>query len=93
VHLFDGLSRKGLTPLIIFGVTMCSGDYQNWLRLSIKPFIRQKFSYRHRFLIDNDPKHKSHSTKHFIRANGINHFPTPPESPVNFNIFIHTTLL
>ena len=30
VHLFCGLSRKGLTPLIIFGATMCSGDYQNW---------------------------------------------------------------
>lgn len=83
VHLFGGLSRKGLTPLIIFGGTMCSGDYQNWLSLSVKPFIAQKYPDRHRFLMDNDPKHTSKSTKRFIRLNGINHFPTPPESPVN----------
>ena len=42
VHLFGGISRKGLIPLIAFNGKMCSGDYQNWLRLSVKPFI-QKF--------------------------------------------------
>jgi hypothetical protein len=82
VHLFGGISRKGLTPLITFGGTMCSKDYQNWLGLSIRPFIREKFPYRHRFLMDNDPKHTSNSTKRYIKLNNINHFPTPPESPV-----------
>ena len=82
VHLFGGISRKGLTPLIAFSGKMCSGDYQNWLSLSVKPFIREKFPYRHRFIMDNDPKHTSNSTKRFIKLNNINHFPTPPESPV-----------
>ena len=51
VHLFGGISRKGLTPLIAFSGKMCSGDYQNWLSLSVKPFIREKFPYRHLKLI------------------------------------------
>ena len=52
VHLFEGISRKGLTCLIAFKGKMCSGDHQNWLRLSVKPFIQKfkKFPYRHRFL-------------------------------------------
>ena len=82
VHLFGGISRKGLTPLIAFTGKMCSGDFQNWLSLSVKPFIRQKYPYRHRFIMDNDPKHTSYSTKRFMQLNNINHFPTPPESPV-----------
>jgi hypothetical protein len=51
VHLFGGISRKGLTPLIDFKGKMCSGDYQNRLRLSVKPFIQKfkKFPFRHRF--------------------------------------------
>ena len=30
---------------------------------------------------DNDPKHVNKSTLQFIRDNGINYLPTPPESP------------
>jgi hypothetical protein len=55
VHLFGGISRRGLTPLIAFKGKVCSSDYQNWLSFSVKPLIRQKFPYRHRFFMDNDP--------------------------------------
>ena len=65
VHLFGGISRQGLT-LIIFTGTMFSGDFQNFLTASILPFIRLKFPYGHRFFMDNDPKHTSHSTRRFI---------------------------
>jgi hypothetical protein len=82
VHLFGGISRRGLLPLITFGGIMYSKDYQNWLSLSVIPFIRQKFPFGHRFYMDNDPKHTSNSTKRFILRNNINHFMTPPESPV-----------
>ena len=78
VHLFGGISRHGLTPLVIFTGTMYSKDYQNFLSASILPFIRKKLQYYHRFFIDNDPKHKSNSTKRFMMMNDINHFETPP---------------
>ena len=81
VHLFGGISRQGLTPLIIFTGTMFSGDFQNFLTASILPFIRLKFPYGHRFFMDNDPKNTSHSFRRFIILNNINHFETPPQSP------------
>jgi hypothetical protein len=81
VHLFGGISRRGLTPLIIFTGTMYSKDYQIFLSASILPFIRNKFPYRHRYFMDNDQKHTSHSTRRFIILNNLNHFETPPQSP------------
>ena len=60
---------------------MYSNDFQNYLSASILPFIRDKFPYRHRFFMDNDPKHTSHSTTGFMILNNINHFATPPQSP------------
>ena len=80
VHLFGGISRKGLTPLVIFTGTMFSKDFQNFLAASILPFIRRKMPYNHRLFMDNDPKHMSHSTRRFILLNDINHFETPPQS-------------
>ena len=95
VHLFGGISRRGLTPLVIFTGIMNSKDYQKFLAASIIPFIESNFPYNHKFYMDNDPKHTSHSTKRFIILNNINHFETPPQSPdlmpiemVNFQINI-----
>ena len=56
VNLFGGISRKSLTSLVIFQKIMCSGDFQKLLRLSVIPHIREKYPYRHRFFMDNDPK-------------------------------------
>jgi len=81
VHLFGGISRHGLTPLVMFTGTMYSRDYQNFMSVSILPFIRNKLPYNHRFYMDNDPKHTSHSTRRFMLLNNINHFETPPQSP------------
>ena len=35
---------------------------------------------------DNDPKHTSNSTKKWMINNGIDHWITPPESPVSFQL-------
>ena len=56
IHLLGGISRKGLSPLVLFTGKMCSVDFQEYLSLGIIPFIRQKMPYRHRLFMDNDPK-------------------------------------
>ena len=81
VNLFGAISRKGLTPLVIFDKRMCIDNFQYFLTKTIIPHIREKYPYRHRFFMDNDPKHTSESTVNFMQINDINHFPTPPESP------------
>ena len=81
VHLFGGVSRKGLCPLVIFEGIMYSKDFQNLLQASVIPFVREKMPYGHRFFMDNDPKHTSSSTRRFMIRNDIRHFPTPAQSP------------
>ena len=89
IHLFGGISRKGLSPLVMFTGIMYSKDYQNFLTRTIVPFIAEKFPYRHRFFMDNDPKHTSHSSRRFMILNNINHCETPPQSPVIATKFFH----
>ena len=43
IHLFGGISRKGLSPLVMFTGIMYSKDFQNFLTRSIVPFISAKF--------------------------------------------------
>ena len=75
VHLFGGISRKGLNPLVIFTGTIYSKDYQNFISAS----IRRKFLFNRQSLIfhENDPKHTSSFTKLFMIFNNINHFEKP----------------
>ena len=61
IHLLGGISKKGLTPLVLFKGIMRSPDFQHYMSLSVMPFIREKFPYRHRTFMDNDPKHTSGS--------------------------------
>jgi hypothetical protein len=56
IHLLGGISRRGLTPLVIFAGNMCSVDFQHYLGIRVIPFIREKFPFRHRLYMDNDPK-------------------------------------
>ena len=58
-----------------------SHDFQKNLTLTVIPHLREKHPYGHRFFMDNDPKHTSHSTTCFLILNNMNNFPTPPESP------------
>ena len=80
VSLFGAISRKGLTPLIIFNKRMFSDNFQYFLAKSIILHIRAKYPFRHRLFMDNDPKHTSESTTRFMQINNINHFPTPVSS-------------
>jgi transposase len=79
--LWGGISRKGLTPLIIFEGKMNSTGFQDLLKIGLIPFIDQKYPENHRLMMDQDPKHCSKSTKKFLIRNDINYFNTSPESP------------
>ena len=52
VHLFGGISRHGLTPLVIFTGRMFSQDFQNCLSVRFLPFVRSKLPYGHKFFMD-----------------------------------------
>ena len=51
IHLLGGISRKGLTPLVMFKKTMNSVDFQYYVSVSVITFIREKMPYGHRLLI------------------------------------------
>ena len=64
IHFLGGISRKGLTRLVLFTGKMNSEGFQHYFELGVVPFINQKMPFRHRLHMDNDPKvsyEKSHN--------------------------------
>lgn len=51
------------------------------LKVGLISFIRDNFTNGHRLFHDNDPKHSSKYVEEFLKENGVNWWPTPPESP------------
>ena len=87
MHVWGGISVRGATQVCIFTGCMESQGYQKILERNLLPFINHVYPDGHRLWQDNDPKHTSNSTKKWMKDNGVNHWPTPPESPVS-NVFI-----
>lgn len=81
VHVWAGISKNGTTDIAIFTGIMDSSGYQTIMREYLVPFIKRAYPRGHRLVMDNDPKHRSKSTSEWMETNGINHWPTPPESP------------
>ena len=81
MHLWGGISRSGLTPLVIFEGKLESMGFQQIITRGLLPFINEKFPDGHRFFQDGDPKHTSHSTLRFMAQRGINIFHSPADSP------------
>ena len=79
--MWGAISRKGAAPLAVFEGIMDSTFYQSVLAEHLVPFVNEVYPDGHRFQQDNDPKHVSRSTRGWMEANGVNHWPTPPESP------------
>ena len=79
LHLWAGISRQGGAKICIFEGIMDADLYCNILKSHLVPFINAQLP-NHRFMQDNDPKHTSRAAKAFFEENGINWWPTPPES-------------
>ena len=80
LHILPGISRQGGTKICIFEGIMAAELYCDILKSHLVPFINLKLP-NHRFMQDNDSKHTSRAAKTFFEENGINWWPTPPESP------------
>ena len=81
VHVCAGISKNGTTDIAIFTGVMDSSGYQTVMKEYLLPFISRAYPQGHRLVMDNDPKHRSKSISEWMKANKINHWPTPPESP------------
>jgi len=81
VHVWGGISFRGRTGICIFERIMDGDMYVDILKRTLIPFITEVFPDRHRFIQDNDPKHKSKRATDYIKENNINWYCTPAESP------------
>jgi hypothetical protein len=81
VHLWGGISRKGLTNLVIFEGEMNSTGFQDILTVGLLPFLENN-PEGHRFFQGDDSKYTiSNDIKQFMIINCINNYQMPPESP------------
>jgi hypothetical protein len=81
VHVFAGISKKGPTPICVFEGNMDSVGYQDILNRNMVTWIHETFPCGHRLVMDNDPKHRSHTSHRFYEENNIVHWETPAQSP------------
>lgn len=81
VHIWAGISKRGPTGICIFEGIMDAPLYTEVLRKTLLPFISEVYPTNHRFMADNDPKHTSNEAKDFLKANHVNWWRTPAESP------------
>ena len=79
IHLWGAISKKGPSKLLIFDGIMDSEFYVEYiLKCGLLPFISNFFPDGHRFIQDNDPKHRSKRAKGFMTEHGINWFSSWP---------------
>ena len=88
IHLWGAISKQGPSNLLVFDGIMDSVFYvEGCLKEGLLPFVNNFFPGGHRFIQDNDPKHRSKISKQFMAENGINWFSAWP-SGTGFILFI-----
>lgn len=86
LHVWAGISRKGCTDVCIFKGVMDAALYIRILENTLLPFIGEQYPDQHRFMQDNDPKHRSNKAKTFFEDNNINWWKTPAGKLISYQI-------
>ena len=81
MHIWAGISKRGQMRICIFKGIMDAPLYIQVLQQTLLLFFQQTYPEGHRFMADNDPKHTSNEAKAFLKANGVNWWRNPAESP------------
>lgn len=79
--MFGEAYQKGATNIIIFTGIMNTERLSAIFEAGLLPFLRDYFPDGHRLQQDNDPKHASAYIDDFFKENGVDWWPTHPESP------------
>ena len=80
VHVWGGISRRGMTDLAIFDGIMVKEFFADTvLNDYLLPFIRDEYPDGCRFMMA--PKHSSRYAMDFMRRNNVNWWRTPADSP------------
>ena len=82
VHVWGSISKKGASNIVIFTGKTNRYGFIRIIKRNLLPFIMENFPFEHRYIQDNAPYHDAGDTQKFMSVNGINHFPTPAQSPV-----------
>ena len=80
VHIWEEISKRGATHIVIFSRIMTAMRYADILSASLFPFIRKYFRGGHHFYQENDPTHTSWFVQGFFEENNVNWWRSPAES-------------
>ena len=81
VHIWDGISPRGATQVVIFTRTMTAIHYCCILEAGLLQFLQEVLPDGHCFQQNSVPKHCSKYTQEFFSKRRVNWWRTPPESP------------
>ena len=79
LHIWAGISEKGVTEICIFEGIMNAALYTDILENTLVPFVNDQFPDGHKFMQDNDPKHTSRQAQTFMEKKVINWWRTPAD--------------
>lgn len=81
IHVWAGISKKGVTQLVMCMGIMNATKYGDILSASLFPLIKESYPETHCLYQDNDPKHTSKYIQRFFTKNQVNWWKSPAESP------------